>query len=177
MATHSNILAWEIPWTEDWWAAVLGITKRLNTIVSKCPDPPTVFKKGVAWPSGAGWLPSTEGSAPCPPAALPPPRPLSTKGPGSSNWGGPLSPKQAPLVGRTVRRHPVSGRRGQSLGPVFPGVCVLTLGGGRQSSSGSAWGSLMLRVDQEKTRHGPSRESALGPGCHRSLCPLGVGQA
>ena len=73
MATHSNILAWEIPWTEDWWAAVLGITKRLNTIVSKCPDPPTVFKKGVAWPSGAGWLPSTEGSAPCPPAALPPP--------------------------------------------------------------------------------------------------------
>ena len=27
MATHSNILAWEIPWIEDWWATVHGVAK------------------------------------------------------------------------------------------------------------------------------------------------------
>ena len=28
MATHSNILAWKIPWTEGaWWATVHGVTK------------------------------------------------------------------------------------------------------------------------------------------------------
>jgi len=28
MATHSNILAWRIPWTRgDWWATVHAITK------------------------------------------------------------------------------------------------------------------------------------------------------
>ena len=27
MATYSNILAWRIPWTEAWWAAVHGVTK------------------------------------------------------------------------------------------------------------------------------------------------------
>ena len=28
MATHSNILAWEIPWTEEpGWAAVHGVTR------------------------------------------------------------------------------------------------------------------------------------------------------
>jgi len=28
MATHSSILAWEIPWTTGaWWAAVHGVTK------------------------------------------------------------------------------------------------------------------------------------------------------
>ena len=28
MATHSSILAWEIPWTEGaWWAAVYGVAK------------------------------------------------------------------------------------------------------------------------------------------------------
>ena len=27
-ATHSSILAWEIPWTEGaWWATVHGVTK------------------------------------------------------------------------------------------------------------------------------------------------------
>ena len=35
MATHSSILAWEMPWTEgSWWTAVHGITKsqaQLNT--------------------------------------------------------------------------------------------------------------------------------------------------
>ena len=26
--THSSILAWEIPWTEEtWWATVQGVTK------------------------------------------------------------------------------------------------------------------------------------------------------
>ena len=33
MATHSSILAWRIPWTEDWRATVHGVTKsqtRLN---------------------------------------------------------------------------------------------------------------------------------------------------
>ena len=28
MATHSSILAWEIPWTRGaWWASVHGVTK------------------------------------------------------------------------------------------------------------------------------------------------------
>ena len=27
MATHSSILAWEIPWTEAWWATVQIVTK------------------------------------------------------------------------------------------------------------------------------------------------------
>ena len=28
MATHSNILTWRIPWTEEpWWAAVHGVAK------------------------------------------------------------------------------------------------------------------------------------------------------
>ena len=32
MATHSSILAWEIPWTEGaWWATVHGITKESVT--------------------------------------------------------------------------------------------------------------------------------------------------
>ena len=31
-ATHSSILAWEIPWTEGaWWATVHGVSKELNT--------------------------------------------------------------------------------------------------------------------------------------------------
>ena len=33
MATHSSILAWEIPWTEGgpWWATVHGVAKQLGT--------------------------------------------------------------------------------------------------------------------------------------------------
>ena len=27
MATHSNILAWETPWTGAWWATVHGVMK------------------------------------------------------------------------------------------------------------------------------------------------------
>ena len=27
MATHSGILAWKIPWTEEWWATVHGLTE------------------------------------------------------------------------------------------------------------------------------------------------------
>ena len=27
MPTHSNILAWKIPWTEAWWAAVHRVEK------------------------------------------------------------------------------------------------------------------------------------------------------
>ena len=28
MATHSSILAWRIPWTQElWWAIVYGVTK------------------------------------------------------------------------------------------------------------------------------------------------------
>ena len=27
MAIYSSILAWEIPWTEAWWATVHGVTK------------------------------------------------------------------------------------------------------------------------------------------------------
>ena len=29
--THSNILAWEIPWTDGaWWAALHGVSKEYN---------------------------------------------------------------------------------------------------------------------------------------------------
>ena len=31
MATHSSILAWEIPWTEAWRATVHEAAKQLNT--------------------------------------------------------------------------------------------------------------------------------------------------
>ena len=31
MATHSSILAWEIPWTEAWRAIVHEVAKQLNT--------------------------------------------------------------------------------------------------------------------------------------------------
>ena len=35
MATHSSILAWKIPWTEEpgllWWATVHGVTKESDT--------------------------------------------------------------------------------------------------------------------------------------------------
>ena len=32
MAVHSNILVWEIPWTEGaWWATVHGVTKESAT--------------------------------------------------------------------------------------------------------------------------------------------------
>ena len=27
VATHSSILAWRIPWTEDWWATVHGVAE------------------------------------------------------------------------------------------------------------------------------------------------------
>ena len=27
MVTHSSILAWKIPWTEDWWAIVNEVTE------------------------------------------------------------------------------------------------------------------------------------------------------
>ena len=27
MATRSNILAWEVPWTGAWWAAVYGVAE------------------------------------------------------------------------------------------------------------------------------------------------------
>ena len=30
MATHSSILAWEIPWTGACWATVLGVAKELD---------------------------------------------------------------------------------------------------------------------------------------------------
>ena len=33
MATHSSVLAWEIPWTEDrgaWWATVHGVAKKVK---------------------------------------------------------------------------------------------------------------------------------------------------
>ena len=31
MATHSNILAWKISWTQGaWWATVRGVTKRIG---------------------------------------------------------------------------------------------------------------------------------------------------
>ena len=38
MATHSSILAWEIPWTEDrevWWAIVHGFARVRHNLVTK----------------------------------------------------------------------------------------------------------------------------------------------
>ena len=32
MATHSSILAWRTPWTEDWQATVPRVTESLDTI-------------------------------------------------------------------------------------------------------------------------------------------------
>ena len=43
MATHSRILAWEIPWTEEPWATVHGIIKRwaqLSTQYTRQPHFP-----------------------------------------------------------------------------------------------------------------------------------------
>ena len=40
MATHSSILTWKIPWTEDWWATVHGVIKSQTMTklqVSLCP--------------------------------------------------------------------------------------------------------------------------------------------
>ena len=31
MAIHPSILAWEIPWTEVWWAIVHGVAKSQRT--------------------------------------------------------------------------------------------------------------------------------------------------
>ena len=35
MATHSNILAWEIPWTGAWWAIVHGVAKESDMTATK----------------------------------------------------------------------------------------------------------------------------------------------
>ena len=122
MATHSNILAWKIPWTEDWWATVLGVTKRLNTIVSKCPDPPTVSRK--VWPGcpAPGGCPPRRAQRPARRLPCPPPTPVH-QGSRLLQLGWTPEPK-ASSVRRSVRRHLVTGRRGQSLGPAFPGVCA-----------------------------------------------------
>ena len=40
MATHSSVLAWEIPWTEDrraWWAVVHGVARVGHDLVTKPP--------------------------------------------------------------------------------------------------------------------------------------------
>ena len=33
MATHSSILAWRIPWAEDWWATVPGVTNSQTGLI------------------------------------------------------------------------------------------------------------------------------------------------
>ena len=43
MATHSNILAWEIPWTEGWQLQCPG--SHLSLTVHKSPDFPAVSTK------------------------------------------------------------------------------------------------------------------------------------
>ena len=41
MATHSRILAWEIPWTEEaWWATVHEGTRVRHDLATKPPPPP-----------------------------------------------------------------------------------------------------------------------------------------
>ena len=41
MATHSSILAWRIPWTEEpEQAAVHGVTRARHNLVTKPPPPP-----------------------------------------------------------------------------------------------------------------------------------------
>ena len=41
MATHSSIVAWEIPWTEESGGLVCGVTKVRHDLVTK-PPPPSV---------------------------------------------------------------------------------------------------------------------------------------
>ena len=48
MATHSSILAWEIPWTEDrgaWWAVVHGVTRVEHGLVTKPSAAPAGLRK------------------------------------------------------------------------------------------------------------------------------------
>ena len=46
MATHSSILAWEIPWTEGaWWVIVHGVTKRVrHNLQTKQPQTTTTLR-------------------------------------------------------------------------------------------------------------------------------------
>ena len=30
MTSHTSSLAWEIPWTEEWWATVHGVAEELD---------------------------------------------------------------------------------------------------------------------------------------------------
>ena len=61
MATCSRILAWKIPWTENWWATVHGVTRVGNDLVTKPPPEEREGKGtfvGLAWEHelcGRGW--------------------------------------------------------------------------------------------------------------------------
>ena len=48
MATHSSILAWRIPWTEEpEQAAVHGVTRARHNLVTKPPPPPWNILKNI----------------------------------------------------------------------------------------------------------------------------------
>ena len=53
MATHSSILAWEIPWTEEPGGLQLvpGVAKvGLDLVTQPPPPPPRFFKMSLAYP-------------------------------------------------------------------------------------------------------------------------------
>ena len=55
MATHSTILAWEIPWTEEFGGPHHGVTRARQNLVTK-PTPAPIKKKEAVRREGTGAL-------------------------------------------------------------------------------------------------------------------------
>ena len=49
MATHSSILAWEIPWTETWWATAHGSQRVGHDIMTKSKNSNLAFSSLVTY--------------------------------------------------------------------------------------------------------------------------------
>ena len=47
MATHSSILAWEIPWTEEPGALLSVITRVRNNLMTKQQEPEAKMKRSI----------------------------------------------------------------------------------------------------------------------------------
>ena len=52
MATHSSVLAWRIPWTEEpWWAAIYGVAQsqtRLKQLSSSSSSTECLWLRGLS---------------------------------------------------------------------------------------------------------------------------------
>ena len=48
METHSSILAWEIPWTEEPWTGYSPWSRKSRTQFSNKPPPPILYMKVVS---------------------------------------------------------------------------------------------------------------------------------